>query len=77
MFSLRTSLRRQIIRPVLCALRAKHTLPKLPYPYESLEPHISADIMKTHHTKHHATYVNNLNAAEEKLQAATTAGVYV
>ena len=68
---------RQIFRPVLCALRAKHTLPALPYPYEALEPHISADIMKTHHTKHHATYVNNLNAAEEKLQAATTAGVFV
>lgn len=50
--------------------RFKHTLPDLPYDYNALEPTISAEIMKIHHTKHHATYVNNLNVAEEKLSEA-------
>ena len=35
----------------------------LPYPYNALEPHIDAQTMEIHHTKHHAAYVNNLNAA--------------
>ena len=39
------------------------TLPPLPYPPEALEPHIDAQTMQIHHGKHHATYVNNLNAA--------------
>ncbi len=39
------------------------TLPPLPYPYNALEPHIDAETMEIHHTKHHQTYVNNLNAA--------------
>nr|AHX22598.1 manganese superoxide dismutase [Mimachlamys nobilis] len=50
--------------------RLKHTLPDLPYDYNALEPNISAEIMRIHHTKHHATYVNNLNMAEEKLAEA-------
>ncbi|XP_022248260.1 superoxide dismutase [Mn], mitochondrial-like isoform X2 [Limulus polyphemus] len=49
---------------------AKHTLPDLPYDYNALEPVISAEIMQLHHQKHHATYVNNLNIAEEKLAEA-------
>ncbi|XP_076352015.1 superoxide dismutase [Mn], mitochondrial-like [Tachypleus tridentatus] len=49
---------------------AKHTLPDLPYDYNALEPVISAEIMHLHHQKHHATYVNNLNIAEEKLAEA-------
>jgi Fe-Mn family superoxide dismutase len=40
-----------------------HELPPLPYPYESLEPHIDTQTMQIHHDKHHAAYVNNLNAA--------------
>ena len=36
-------------------------LPKLPYPKDALEPHISAQTFDFHHGKHHATYVNNLN----------------
>jgi Fe-Mn family superoxide dismutase len=42
------------------------TLPPLPYAYDALEPHIDARTMEIHHTKHHQTYVNNLNAALEK-----------
>jgi len=48
------------------------TLPPLPYDYNALEPHISGEIMKLHHTKHHQTYVTNLNAAEEKYAKATS-----
>ncbi|KAG0229413.1 Superoxide dismutase [Mn], mitochondrial [Actinomortierella wolfii] len=51
-------------------LRYKHTLPPLPYAYNALEPYISKEIMEIHHTKHHQTYVNNLNAAEEQLGKA-------
>lgn len=39
------------------------TLPSLPYAYTALEPHIDARTMEIHHSKHHAAYVNNLNAA--------------
>jgi Fe-Mn family superoxide dismutase len=43
-----------------------HELPKLPYAPAALEPHIDAQTMEIHHGKHHAAYVNNLNAALEK-----------
>ncbi|KAH8077489.1 Mn superoxide dismutase [Cristinia sonorae] len=49
-----------------------HTLPKLDYAYDALEPHISGEIMNLHHTKHHQTYVNGLNAAEEAYAKAET-----
>jgi Fe-Mn family superoxide dismutase len=39
------------------------TLPKLPYAFDALEPNIDARTMEIHHDKHHAAYVNNLNAA--------------
>jgi hypothetical protein len=41
-------------------------LPKLPYDFAALEPHIDAKTMEIHHGKHHQAYVNNLNAALEK-----------
>ena len=43
-----------------------HSLPPLPYDYTALEPHIDEQTMRIHHDKHHAAYVNNLNAALEK-----------
>ncbi|KAG0218142.1 Superoxide dismutase [Mn], mitochondrial [Mortierella sp. GBA43] len=58
---------------VFAGLRFKHTLPALPYAYNALEPYINEEIMKVHHTKHHQTYVNNLNTAEEQLNAACSA----
>ena len=43
-----------------------HEVPPLPYDYNALEPHIDEQTMRIHHDKHHAAYVNNLNAALEK-----------
>jgi Fe-Mn family superoxide dismutase len=43
-----------------------HQLPPLPYDAAALEPHIDTQTMQIHHGKHHAAYVNNLNAALEK-----------
>lgn len=42
-----------------------YTLPALPYAYDALEPNIDTKTMEIHHTKHHQTYVNSLNAAVE------------
>ena len=40
-------------------------LPSLPYAYDALEPYIDKETMNIHHTKHHNTYVTNLNNALE------------
>jgi Fe-Mn family superoxide dismutase len=42
-----------------------YELPKLPYDYKALEPHIDARTMEIHHTKHHQAYINNVNKALE------------
>ncbi len=42
-----------------------HTLEKLPYAYDALEPYIDAQTMEIHHSKHHQTYIDKLNAALE------------
>lgn len=42
-----------------------YELPELPYAYDALEPHIDKETMNIHHTKHHNTYVTNVNAALE------------
>lgn len=44
----------------------EYSLPKLPYAYDALEPHIDAKTMEIHYTKHHQAYVNKLNEALAK-----------
>ena len=45
----------------------KYTLPEMPYAYYALEPHIDAQTMEIHHSKHHQKYTDGMNGALEKL----------
>ncbi|RSH91416.1 hypothetical protein EHS25_009715 [Saitozyma podzolica] len=65
---------RGALMATMATARGKHTLPDLPYGYDALEPSISKEIMTLHHTKHHQTYVNGLNAAEESLAKLASEG---
>ncbi|MGM9927680.1 MAG: superoxide dismutase [Bacillus sp. (in: firmicutes)] len=56
---------RQLFVPI-----GQHTLPPLPYAYNALEPYISTEIMKLHHDRHHKSYVDGLNKAEDKMKEA-------
>ncbi|HHY39493.1 MAG TPA: superoxide dismutase [Clostridia bacterium] len=51
-----------------------HTLPPLPYPYNALEPYISATTLRIHHDRHHASYVSGLNRAELAIAGARESG---
>lgn len=48
---------------------ATHTLPDLPYAHDALEPHIDAQTMEIHHSRHHKAYTDKLNVALEKCPA--------
>lgn len=52
-----------------------HTLPKLNYSYDALGKYISKDIMELHHSKHHQTYVDKLNAALENAPELQTKSI--
>jgi Fe-Mn family superoxide dismutase len=52
----------------------KYELPDLPYDYGALEPHISAEIMKLHHDRHHRAYVDGANKTIEQLAEARSRG---
>jgi Fe-Mn family superoxide dismutase len=52
----------------------KYELPKLPYGYNELEPHISEEVLKIHHNKHHKGYVDGANALLDKLDKARKIG---
>ena len=53
-----------------------YSLPELDYDYSALEPHISAQIMELHHSKHHNAYVTGANTALEKLAEAREKGEF-
>jgi len=52
----------------------EYKLPDLPYAYNALEPYIDEQTMRLHHGKHHAAYVNGLNAALKRLEEARAKG---
>ena len=54
-------------------------LPKLPYAYDALEPHIDARTMEIHHTKHHNAYTTNLNAvvAGTDMEGKTIENIFI
>lgn len=55
-------------------VNGKHALPDLAYDYSALEPVLPARVMELHHSKHHRTYVNNVNNFLEQLEEAEAKG---
>lgn len=55
-------------------VRSKYSLPELDYEFSATEPYISGQINEIHYTKHHQTYVNNLNASIEQAVEAKAKG---
>ena len=53
------------------AQKGGFTLPKLPYAYDALQPHMSAETLEFHHDKHHQAYVDKLNEAVAAARAPT------
>ncbi len=51
-----------------------HELPELPYDYDALEPHLSEQVLRWHHDRHHQAYVDGLVSADETLEANRDAG---
>ncbi|KAL4432436.1 hypothetical protein ABPG77_001735 [Micractinium sp. CCAP 211/92] len=56
-------------------MHPNHKLPDLPYGYDALEPYVDTQTMTLHHTKHHQTYVNNLNTALGKHSEVAGLGI--
>ncbi|MEM0983239.1 MAG: superoxide dismutase [Planctomycetota bacterium] len=56
------------------ATTGEYSLPELPYAYDALEPHLDAQTMEIHHSKHHAGYVRGLNRALTKLREIREGG---
>jgi Fe-Mn family superoxide dismutase len=54
-----------------------YSIPPLGYSYNALEPHISEEQLKIHHSKHHQAYVDNANAILKKLDDAAQGGTDV
>ncbi len=54
-----------------------HELPSLPYKYSDLEPHFDEETMRLHHTKHHQTYIDKLNAALEPYPDLAAKDIFV
>jgi Fe-Mn family superoxide dismutase len=52
-----------------------YSLPPLPYDYSALEPFVDTTTMQIHHDKHHAAYVNNVNAALQKFPELADLGI--
>ncbi|MFN0170181.1 MAG: superoxide dismutase [Bryobacteraceae bacterium] len=59
----RSLLHAAALAPAAAAAGAPFTLPKLPYAADALEPYIDARTMEIHHSRHHQTYVDQLNRA--------------
>jgi Fe-Mn family superoxide dismutase len=53
-----------------------YALPDLPYDYAALEPRISGEIMRLHHDKHHAAYVDGANRTLEQLEEARATNAF-